>query len=190
MEQVGAVQGVGCRIARARVSRLEDRGRRPGVRRVAPLVADLLLDKVVERRGAARAVLVRFRLRLLVYSGREGEQSATVRGASRGEEVAGLTVDLVQDGGEELPRNVELVVADKVGVVALERVEDEGPARRANSAVSGAIAQARHNPKRGRSTHSYASGILRSEKRRLYVKSISVGTVRIARPGAFEFILR
>lgn len=39
-------------------------------------------------------------------------------------------------------------------------------------------------------THSYASGILRSEKRLLYVRSISVGTVRIESPGAFEFILR
>lgn len=47
-------------------SRLEDRSRGPGVRCLGPLVSDLLRDKVVESRRAARAVLVRFRLRLVV----------------------------------------------------------------------------------------------------------------------------
>jgi len=31
----------------------------------------------------------------------------------------------VQNGGENLPSDVELVLADKIGVVTLERVEDE-----------------------------------------------------------------
>lgn len=70
---------------------------------------------------------------------------------------------------EELPRDVELVVADKVRVVALEGVEDECPSEKPDHLGQPASLHdsSREKPPLSIPTYSYASGILRSEKRRL-----------------------
>lgn len=83
------------------------------------LVSIVTLEAVAlrERRrvlGPARAVRVRLRGGLLV-------------------------VDPVEDGGEDLPRNVQLVVTDKVGGITLERVQDEGLVRLGNLDVGEAV---------------------------------------------------
>lgn len=70
--------------------------------------------------------------------------------------------------GEELPRDVELVVADKVRVVTLKGVEDECPRDKPKGQCPCCAAiEEKGNTSCYQKTHSYASGILRSEKRRL-----------------------
>lgn len=84
---------------RKRVERLG--GQNSRVRGVRAVVTGVLLGKLVETRRSTRTVLVLFRLGLLL-------------------------VDVVEKGSEDLPGDVELVVTDKVRVVTLDRVKDEG----------------------------------------------------------------
>ena len=81
-----------------------------------------LAHEIVDLFRSARAVLVPDRLwSLLCASALDPNQTSSL--------TAVLAVDPVQQRREDLPGNIELVVPDKVGVVALERIEDESLVR-------------------------------------------------------------
>lgn len=67
-------------------------------------IPSVLGDKVVELSGTSRAVSVRFGLRF-------------------------FAIDVMQERGEDLPSDVELIVSDKIGVISLERIQDQCSAR-------------------------------------------------------------
>ena len=63
-------------------------------------VAAVVGDKVVEISRSSRAVSIRLRLRF-------------------------FAIDVMKQGSEDLPSDVELVVTNKVGVISLERIQNQ-----------------------------------------------------------------